>query len=57
VVAAIQALSDEDFTATQRLAWLEGTPLWQVVKDNTYGHYQEHAEIIQAWLGQAQQHF
>ena len=57
VVAAIQALSDEDFTATQRPAWLEGTPLWEVVRDNTYGHYREHTETIQAWLGQAQQHF
>ena len=56
VIATIQVLSDEDFTDTQRFAWLEGTLLWQVVKDNTYGHYQEHAEIIQAWLKQVRQH-
>ena len=56
VVAAIQALSVEDFTSTQRLDWLQGTPLWQVVAGNTYGHYQEHTEIIEAWLGRSQQH-
>jgi hypothetical protein len=55
-VAAIQALSDEDFISTQRFDWLQGETLWQVVKANTYGHYQEHTEIIQAWLERSKQH-
>lgn len=54
-VAAIQALSDEDLTSTQRFDWLEDTPLWQLVEGNTYGHYQEHTEIIQAWLQRSKQ--
>ncbi len=49
-VAAIQALSDEELTSTQLFDWMEDTPLWQVVEDNTYDHYREHTEIIQAWL-------
>ncbi|MDQ2886854.1 MAG: ClbS/DfsB family four-helix bundle protein [Chloroflexota bacterium] len=56
VVAAIQALSDEDLTSTQRFDWLQGETLWQVVEGDTYGHYQEHTEIIQAWLERSQQH-
>ncbi len=55
-VAAIQALSDEDLTSTTRFDWLQDTPLWQLVEGNTYGHYQEHTEIIQAWLEHSQQH-
>ena len=50
VVAAIQALSDEELTSTQLFDWLGDTPLWQLVEGNTYSHYQEHAEIIQTWL-------
>ena len=50
VIAATQALSEDDLTATQRFDWLEGTPLWHLVAGNTYGHYAEHTEIIQTWM-------
>jgi hypothetical protein len=50
VVAAIQALSDEELTSTQLFDWLGDTPLWQLVEGNSYDHYREHAEIIQTWL-------
>jgi hypothetical protein len=35
-----------------RLAWLEGTALWQVVAGNTYEHIAEHMPDIQKWLEQ-----
>ena len=50
VVGAVQALSEEDLFDPTRFAWMKGTPLWRIVSGNTYEHYQEHADIIQAWL-------
>ena len=50
IVGAVQALSEEELFEPPRFAWMKGTPLWRIVSGNTYEHYQEHAEIIQAWL-------
>jgi hypothetical protein len=51
LVGAVQALSEEELFDPARFAWMKGTPLWRIVSGNTYEHYQEHAEIIEAWLG------
>lgn len=50
IIAAVERLSDEELTNPQRFAWLEGRPLWEVVENNTYGHYQEHMPPLRAWL-------
>jgi hypothetical protein len=40
-----EALLDPEFTA-----WRQSRPLWYVVAANTFWHYKEHRESIQAWL-------
>jgi hypothetical protein len=50
VVGAVQALSQEELFRSDRFAWMKGEPLWYTVAGNTFGHYQEHTEIIDAWL-------
>lgn len=50
VVGAVQALSQEELFDPDRFSWMKGTPLWQIVTGNTSDHYQEHTEIITAWL-------
>jgi hypothetical protein len=50
IVGAVQALSQEELFDPNRFAWMQGAPLWHIVAGNTSGHYQEHTEIIEAWL-------
>jgi len=50
VVGAVQALSQEELFEPDRFAWMKGAPLWHTIAGNTFGHYQEHTEIIEAWL-------
>lgn len=45
---AVQAISDEDLN--KPLDWLDGRSVGEYVPGNTYEHYQEHADIIEAWL-------
>jgi pimeloyl-ACP methyl ester carboxylesterase len=47
---AVEALTESDLTDPQRFAWREGDPLWHMIAANTWWHYQEHGEAIQAWL-------
>jgi|GraSoiStandDraft_54_1057290.scaffolds.fasta_scaffold130811_3 hypothetical protein len=51
IVEAVQALSDEDLFEPKRFAWMKGNALWELIPGNTYGHYLEHIESIQEWLG------
>lgn len=48
--AATEALNEEDLFNSTRFAWRNGHALWETVKDNTYGHYDEHRTVIVAWL-------
>ena len=48
LVGAVQALSEEELFEPGRFAWMKGDPLWYTVAGNTFDHYQEHAEIIEA---------
>lgn len=50
LVGAVQALSEQDLFVSGRFAWMKGVPLWHSVAWNTFEHYQEHSEIIEAWL-------
>lgn len=51
-VDAVQATSLEELT--KRRAWLNRRPVWNYIPGNTYAHYEEHAEIIEAWLAKEQ---
>ena len=46
----LKSMPEEDFGNTHRFSWWEGEPISQVIASNSFEHYQEHAEQIQAWL-------
>lgn len=46
----IQNLTDEDLFDGNRFAWRKGDPLWHMVAANTWWHYMEHREQVEAWL-------
>ena len=50
VLEAIQNALESDLTDPNRFAWRNGEPFWPSVAGNTCGHYQEHMDLIQAWL-------
>ncbi len=50
VLNVIQDLTDEDLFDGSRFAWREGDPLWHMVAANTWWHYLEHREQVEAWL-------
>jgi hypothetical protein len=47
---AIQGLTDPDLFDGSRFAWRKGDPIWHMVAANTWWHYQEHRDQIEAWL-------
>lgn len=48
--AATEALSEEDLFEQDRFAWLKGRAPWTVAEGDTFGHYDEHRTVIEAWL-------
>lgn len=51
VLDAIEALSEEQLNAP--FPWSSsGNPVWGLVAGNTFGHYEEHGNIIRRWLEQ-----
>lgn len=46
---AIKPLSEETLFSII-LPWVEDRPLWHIVGANTYWHYREHREPLQAWI-------
>jgi len=50
ILDVVQAAPEEILLDSQRVAWLDGNALWELVAGNTYEHYQEHTESIQQWL-------
>lgn len=49
----VASLTEQDLLNPGRFAWRTGDPLWHMVADNTWWHYNEHHEAIQAWLKDA----
>lgn len=49
-VAAVRATAEEVLMVPGRVEALGDKPLWHVVVANTFGHYREHKESLQAWL-------
>lgn len=53
VQATIKAMSEE--TLNVPVPWRkDGNPLWPFIAGNTYGHFQEHGDIIRRWLNSSQ---
>src|SRR5712691_144868 len=49
VLIIVQAMREETLNAP--FPWRkDGNPVWPLIADNTYGHYQEHGNIISSWL-------
>ncbi|HZO74378.1 MAG TPA: ClbS/DfsB family four-helix bundle protein [Ktedonobacteraceae bacterium] len=48
LLAGVQSLTQEELEKPQ--SWLGERPVWPYVVGNTYGHYDEHTQIIQHWL-------
>ncbi|GHO89999.1 hypothetical protein KSF_000470 [Reticulibacter mediterranei] len=44
----VERLTDEQLNTP--IAWLNGHTLAEYIEGNSYGHYEEHTEIIQHWL-------
>jgi hypothetical protein len=44
LLASVQGLSDADLTKPL----IDGTHVWEIIAGNTYDHYPEHLEAIQA---------
>ena len=49
-LTTVEAFPEEDLVDPDRFEWRKGQPLWVMVAANTFWHYKEHAESIQAWL-------
>ncbi|HZS76191.1 MAG TPA: DinB family protein [Ktedonobacteraceae bacterium] len=54
IVEAVQSLSEEDLFDPRRFLWRQGRSLESVIEGNTYGHYDEHLQIMRRWLEQTE---
>jgi hypothetical protein len=50
LINSVAALAEEDVTATDRFPWTHGQPLADAIAGDTYGHAEEHAKHVRAWL-------
>lgn len=48
--ASVEALGEADLFEPGHFAWMEGDALWKKAEGDTFGHYDEHAPPIEAWL-------
>jgi hypothetical protein len=51
----VESLSESDLIDPRRFAWREGDPLWHMVAANTWWHYKEHREAIDAWVKESEE--
>lgn len=51
-ILRLEDFSDNDLTNPKRYPYMEGTPLWQYIENNSFGHEAEHLPDIQGWLQQ-----
>ncbi len=49
VVQAVEAISEDLLMRADYLEWRSGSPLWEMVAENTFWHYPEHLETIKHW--------
>lgn len=50
LVRMLRSADEKDLFPDRRYTWLEGNSLLGLIAGNTYEHYGEHAEQVQAWL-------
>jgi hypothetical protein len=50
LVDAVQAAPEELLSDPRALDWLDGTTLTELIIDNSYRHYSQHAPAIRAWI-------
>ncbi|MFM8322860.1 MAG: DinB family protein [Chloroflexota bacterium] len=48
-IRRVDSLADADFEDPQRYAWLKGSPLWEWIRGDSFGHEAEHTAEIKAW--------
>src|SRR5579859_1520141 len=48
VLESVQSMSEDDLN--RPVSWLNDRPIWPYIVGNTFGHYQEHSQIITDWL-------
>lgn len=51
LIDAIEALAPSDLTSPERFEWAHGKPVYQLIPNETYRHYQDHVPGIRRWLG------
>lgn len=49
VVQVVETISEDLLMIADSLAWRSGSPLWEMVAENTFWHYPEHRETIKHW--------
>jgi hypothetical protein len=49
LINRISLLSDQELNDPRHFKQLRGRPLWQVIAENTYQHYEEHLPALEAW--------
>ena len=47
---AVTGMTKRDLFDGERFPWRNGDPMWHMVAANTWWHYKEHREQIEAWL-------
>jgi hypothetical protein len=52
LIQEVQSLTEEDLN--RPLPWLDNRPIWPSIVGNSFGHYEEHEQIIQSWLSRSQ---
>ena len=51
LVAAVEAVADEDFARTGAQAWTDDTTLLEVIPGQCYAHYEHHADELRSISG------
>ncbi len=52
VLTAVEGLDEDLFAGTLPLGWETDPPAWRMIAANTNWHYQEHRQVLEAWLSQ-----
>ncbi|HEX6304010.1 MAG TPA: ClbS/DfsB family four-helix bundle protein [Anaerolineales bacterium] len=48
-IRRVESFSERDLTDPNRYPWLDGTPLWRWIADDSFEHEAEHMAHIRAW--------
>lgn len=46
----VKKMTEQDLLDGSRFAWRDGDPMWHMVAANTWWHYKEHREQMEAWI-------